>query len=205
MLKDQFLEVCSKYSNDSSIVNRLWSEVQDCYSKTYRHYHTISHIEHFHEELKEVKYLLKDWDCLMLSMFYHDIVFLPTRNDNEKSSADVASVSLALLDVPQEKIDKCQQLILATKKHAQSKSSDTNFFTDADLSILGSSADRYEQYLQDIKKEYYYLSEDNYRIGRTRIIDRLLGMEQLYKTQHFFAKYEKQARQNLRMERAEIN
>lgn len=205
MLKDQFLELFSKYSDGTASILELWREIEDSYGKTYRHYHTLSHLSHFFEELDKVKPQILDWDCCLMAMFYHDVVFLPTRNDNEKSSSDVAAITLALLGIPSEKIEKCQQLIMATKKHLKALDSDTNFFTDADLAIIGSEEKLYKAYLNKIEQEYYYLSEEHYRVGRIKVIDHLLGMDQLYKTQHFFVKYEQQARRNLKEERKKLS
>lgn len=96
-------------------------------------------------------------------------------------------------------------MILATKSHERTNDSDTNFFIDADLSIIGSDEDTYSSYVDKIRNEYYYLSEDAFKSGRKRIVVHLLGMDKLYKTQYFYSKYEEQARKNLSDELKTLN
>lgn len=200
MLEQQFLDLFLKYSSNISRIKNLWEDIKDSYTKEYRHYHTLEHLMHFYQELLEIKHQVKDWNTVLMAMFYHDIVFLPTRNDNEKSSCELAEVSLETVEIPQQTILKCQKMIMATKKHELSDDLDTNFFTDADLSIIGSDEKTYNQYVEEIKLEYYYLSDESYRIGRSKIIKRLLKMDNLYKTPHFYDRYEVQARKNLNSE-----
>lgn len=205
MLERRFQEILQKYSEDIGRIKMMWHEVESYYSKTYRHYHTLNHLSHFFKELEKAKRYIKDWDSTLLAMFYHDIVFLPTRNDNEKSSSDLAEISLAELDVSEEKIDKCQKMILATKEHKKSDDSDVNYFIDADISIIGSDEITYESYLEGVKQEYYFLSEDEYIKGRKKIIHHFLKMKKIFKTNFFYQQYEKKARKNLMKELRELS
>ena len=90
--------------------------------------------------------------------------------------------------------------ILETKGHSISKDNDTNFFTDADLSILGLDWDLYSEYAQNVRKEYSNYPTIIYKMGRRKVLKHFLVMERIFKTDHFFEKFEVLARENLRRE-----
>ena len=98
------------------------------------------------------------------------------------------------------RLAKCRNIILATKAHDQSDDPDTNYFTDADLSILGKPKTEYFNYTQAIRKEYKVLPDLIYKPGRIRVIRHFLEMERIYKSEYFYKQYELSARQNLKDE-----
>jgi len=97
-------------------------------------------------------------------------------------------------------VNNCTAQILATKKHTWSNDSDTNYFTDADLSILGSPPAVYKAYVQSIRKEYKLYPDFVYNPGRQKVLKHFLDMPAIFKTAHFTNKYESQARMNLQEE-----
>ena len=74
-IKLDFTELVQRYSQNSSIADRLWSQLEKNYSGKKRHYHTLKHIESLIDELNNVRGTVNDWDALMFSVFYHDIVY----------------------------------------------------------------------------------------------------------------------------------
>lgn len=94
---------------------------------------------------------------------------------------------------------KCQALILATKKH-EPADYETNLFTDADLSILGSDPGTYNRYLKNIRKEYAMYPDILYDPGRKKVLLHFLNMDQIFKTKEFSGQLEAQARKNLEAE-----
>ncbi|AOP33158.1 hypothetical protein A0128_04390 [Leptospira tipperaryensis] len=77
---------------------------------------------------------------------------------------------------------------------------DTNLFLDADLSILGEEWDLYSGYCKNIRKEYSIYSDSDYRVGRGKVLKYFIDMDRIYKTDYFFERYEKRAKENLRTE-----
>ncbi|MCZ8215068.1 MAG: hypothetical protein O9262_02465, partial [Cyclobacteriaceae bacterium] len=104
------------------------------------------------------------------------------------------------LAVPAQIIELCQEQILATKSHSKSSNNDTNYFTDADLSILGQDWDTYSQYYQAVRKEYAIYPDLIYNPGRKKVLQHFLSMESLFKTTFFVAKFQTTAKQNLQKE-----
>jgi predicted metal-dependent HD superfamily phosphohydrolase len=89
------------------------------------------------------------------------------------------------------------EIILATKTHVPNENPDVNFFTDADLSVLGQSFEVYIKYYENIRKEYAWYPNIIYNRGRKKVLEHFLAMERIYKTDYFFDKFEKQARSNM--------
>ena len=83
------------------------------------------------------------------------------------------------------------------KNHEIDNDADVNYFTDADLSILGTSSSDYENYTGQIRKEYSAYPDFIYKQGRRKVLKHFIEMARIYKTPYFFDKYEHQARVNL--------
>jgi predicted metal-dependent HD superfamily phosphohydrolase len=87
--------------------------------------------------------------------------------------------------------------IIASKTHLVSADQDTNYFTDADLSVLGASREVYKLYADHVRKEYRYYPDLLYKPGRKKVLQHFLDMPRIFKTEHFYHTFEEQARQNL--------
>jgi Uncharacterized protein conserved in bacteria len=198
MLKQIFTNLVNSYDGDLS--SRYWSEIVINYCDAGRYHHTLDHIESMYRELFAVKDMIDDWDTILFALFYHDIVYNTQKNNNEAESVELAKDRLSSLMYSPEKIDRCVIHILATKGHCVAKDNDTNLFTDADLSILGSPADLYRCYTEKIRKEYTFYPDKVYNGGRKKVLQHFLNMPRIYKTEYFSDKYEKQAHENLKNE-----
>jgi predicted metal-dependent HD superfamily phosphohydrolase len=197
MLTQLFLQLTGRYTKDAALANNLWLEIFTMYSEPARHYHTVTHLEKLLKELNEVKTEIEDWDTMLFALYYHDAVYKSTSGTNEEDSAKLACKRLKEIGFPDEKIKRCSEMILATKSHNISLSPDTNYFTDADLSILGKSWQTYRDYIQQVREEYSIYPDFLYKPGRKKILQHFLEMETIFKTRHFITKYERQARINI--------
>jgi predicted metal-dependent HD superfamily phosphohydrolase len=204
LLKDTFIQLVSQYTADSLLVNQLWAELEENYTGKKRYYHTLQHFEHLLKLLTEIKPQVNNWNAILFSMFYHDIIYNGLKTTNEEKSAAYAENRMQQISVPQTTIEIVVNQILATKKHAVSADNDTNFFTDADLAILGLEWEQYAQYYKQVRKEYALFPDLIYVPGRKKVLQHFLQMARIYKTDHFFTKFEKQAKQNLQKELSEL-
>lgn len=197
MLGERFRETALTFTSDVSLVERLWREIETRHAEKGRHYHTLQHLHNLMRELERVKPLVEDWPALIFATAYHDIVYDALRKDNEEKSAVLARERLTSLACPLELIDRVVGHILATKAHVENEWADTNFFTDADLSVLGAPWDVYKKYCQDIRKEYFIYPDLLYNPGRRKVLHHFLDLKAIFKTETFRDRYEDQARQNL--------
>lgn len=200
MLQTLFIQLLSKYTSHTSLVNELWTEIEKNYSGKKRHYHNLQHLEHLLAQLQPVQQTIENWDTVLFTLFYHDIIYLAHRSDNEAKSAALAQQRLQQAGVSESIINSCTAQILATKAHQQATDPDTNYFTDADLSILGQPWEVYETYYKNVRKEYTMYPDFLYNPGRKKVLQHFLSMDRIFKTNHFFRLLETPARENLQRE-----
>lgn len=197
MIEEHFKTELRKLEASESLIVKLWDEIVTNYSASSRHYHTMAHLNSMIQTLLPVRNKILDWQIVVCSIAYHDIIYNPLRKDNESKSAAFAEKRLALLGLPSSFREKCAMQILATKNHQVNEDGDTNYFTDADLAILGSDSGSYAVYTNQIRKEYSYYPDIIYKPGRRKVLQHFLQMETIFKTKHFGERYEEQARSNL--------
>lgn len=200
MLKEKFISLSRNYINDIYVINEFWSEIEGEYSEKNRCYHNLSHLENVYNQLVEVKDEVLNWETVLFSLFYHDIVYDVLSADNEEKSSKYAAQRMKQMNVPDDIIENCTLQILATKGHIFNSNSDVNYFIDADLSILGMSFETYLEYAKNVRQEYAIYSESEYNFGRKRVLKHFLEMEKIFKTDYFCGKFELKAKENLRRE-----
>ena len=71
---------------------------------------------------------------------------------------------------------------------------------DADLSILGSTPERYQEYTEEVRREYEHVPDAFFRGARAAILDHFLARPRLYASDAFYARFERQARENMARE-----
>ena len=199
-LKEIFSNLLINYTTNSSLINELWDEVEKNYSEKKRHYHTLQHLENLLITLTEVKSEIQHWESILFTLFYHDIIYTALKSDNEENSALLAEKRIQQLSVSNDIIERCKNQILATKSHSKSTDSDTNYFTDADLSVLGQPWEIYSLYYKNVRKEYAIYPDFIYNTGRKKVIQHFLSMNSIYKTDYFYNQFEKVAKENLMKE-----
>lgn len=181
----------------------LWVKLTQAYTQPDRHYHTLRHIQ---QVLQTVQWLQDEAEnpaIAQLAAWFHDVVYNPRATDNEENSAAYAVDCLSQLQLPSWAIAATTRLILSTKHHrAALTDADMQVLLDADLAILGSEPSRYQHYAQAIRREYSWVPEDQYRLGRSRVLTAFLQRERLYYTSRMYQLAEAIARQNLQTELA---
>lgn len=204
MLQQLFLSQVSQYAASPVVAGTLWAEMQTAYTAPDRFFHTLSHLQQVLQELLPLKAAVADWDTLFFSLCYHDVVYDVSQNvvafDNEERSAAFAEKRLQSIGYPPEKTQQCKEQILATQKHRLTDSADTNFFLDADISILGQPWEVYLAYKINIRKEYHVYPDTIFYAGRKKMVEHFLRMDTVFKTAHFQQLYEEKAKANLRKE-----
>lgn len=199
-LKEVFLDLSSRHSENSERINQFWDKLERVYSGNTRYYHTLDHLSSMYNWLAEVSDVYVNTDAVLFALFYHDFVYNTWRSDNEEQSAKKAVEYLALLEAGQELATRVSELILATKKHEVTGDNEIDTFTDIDLSILGAEPSVYEAYTRDIRREYALIPEIIYKAGRKKVLNHFLTKDPIYKTSYFKAKFEVNARENISRE-----
>lgn len=202
-LNDIWEELTSNYTNNIGLINEFWNEIVNCYSSKGRHYHNMDHLEYMIKLAHNYKSEIVDFDTLLFSIFYHDIVYNTQRSDNELESAQLAGNRLERLGLISDQVVKCHEQIMATKEHNNDTNADINSLVDFDLAILGDEPERYLEYTKKIRKEYSIYSDFMYTKGRRKVLRHFLEMESIFKTEEFKVNFEQRARKNLKVELGE--
>ena len=200
MLKETFIGLLTNYTDNDRLKNDLWTEIEKNYSSKKRHYHTLHHLDSLLAQLTDVKGEIQNWNTILFTIYYHDIVYNSLKSDNEEKSAELAKKRMKQISVSSDTIEFCKNQILATKSHIKSSDSDTNYFTDADLSVLGQTWETYSLYYKNVRKEYSIYPDFVYNPGRKKVLNHFLSMDRIFKTDIFYNKFEMQAKHNLQKE-----
>lgn len=200
MLKKTFIELLRNYTENENLIIELWTEIERYHSGKKRHYHNLKHLENLLYSLIDIKDEISNWEAILFTLFYHDIIYNSTKSDNEEKSSELARKRMQQICVPNDTLELCIKHILTTKAHTISSDKDTNYFTDADLSILGQDWETYSEYYKNVRKEYSIYPNIIYNPGRKKVLKHFLEMNRIYKSEIFYNKLEVQAKQNIQME-----
>jgi predicted metal-dependent HD superfamily phosphohydrolase len=200
-LKREWDDLLSLYTSDQSIQDNSFQLLKEQYSETSRFYHNLSHIKSLLNLLESLDGKLQDQNAIRFSIWFHDVIYDPKRNDNEEESAIVASEMLSKFQVNTETIEFVRDLILATKSHSgRYLSEDAKLFLDMDLAILGMQEETYQKYSKAIREEYSWVPELQYRRTRRKILESFIDRERIYFTNEMKKRFERQARKNIHKE-----
>ena len=139
---------------------------------------------------------MRDADAAELALWLHDFVYDPRAGDNEARSASHAARILDEGGVKQSVADRVRAFIMATCHRSPPEDPDARYVVDADLSILGGTPEEFDRYERQVRLEYAFRSEAEWREGRTRILRAFLDRPRIFLTSEF-ARFEGPARANL--------
>jgi predicted metal-dependent HD superfamily phosphohydrolase len=174
-------------------------ELAAAYAAPGRHYHNLSHIEDCLAALARVEGIsAAEREILSEAIWWHDIVYDPTRSDNEELSAQLAERNIRA-DLGNE----VGRLIRLTKTHAvQADDRLGAILISIDLSILGAEPARYDAYAAAIRQEFIHVSDSDYRAGRAQVLRQFAARTVIYPDAGFAVIYDRRARDNLARELA---
>ncbi len=175
----------------------LRSALEGAWAETHRHYHDLRH-------LGECMALWSSWGRnakrpgeVGIALWFHDAVYDPHASDNEIESAAWAERSLEAAGAPGEVVQRICTLIMATRHGEPVEGPDAELVVDIDLAILGSPADRFRRYDQDIRKEYSWVPEDQFNAKRSALLRGFAERPRIYHCPPAVELLEERARNNL--------
>jgi predicted metal-dependent HD superfamily phosphohydrolase len=168
------------------------------YSEPHRKYHTMQHLNECFEKLQELRALARKPEEIELALWFHDAVYDTKHKDNEEKSADWARSAVLEAGVAAPAGDRVYELVMATRHNAVPAGIDAQILVDVDLSILGATPDRFDEYERQVREEYSWVPGLIFRRERRKILEDFLKRETIFQTRRFVDVYEMQARANLR-------
>ncbi|CAN1601627.1 hypothetical protein LOY35_16335 [Pseudomonas sp. B21-028] len=189
---------------------RVWTELgvrcasQETHEKLIRHYDEPHRAYHNRQHLAECLQVrrLVNAACqapaeVDLALWFHDAIYDPLRSDNELRSAQWLDEVARNSGLDDETRRRLYDLVMATRHDSAPQSVDEAVLVDTDLAILGASSERFEEYDQQIRREYLHVPMPVYRRKRRQILEGFLVRERIYTTAPYFDAFEQQARANL--------
>ncbi len=169
------------------------------YAAPNRHYHSLPHIEDCLDRLARANDLsATEREILTEAIWWHDVVYDPTRSDNEELSARLAEQHVAA-----EMREEVGRLIRLTKTHRVEPGDRLGaILISIDLSILAAEPSRYDDYAAAIRKEFAHVPDDVYRVGRSDVLRRFAARPVIFPDAAFAQACEQKARDNLARELA---
>jgi predicted metal-dependent HD superfamily phosphohydrolase len=186
------------------------AELARAYAAPDRHYHDLRHIEALLGLADACPDAITDRDVVEAAIWFHDAIYDTRRHDNEDKSADLASARLAGTAAP-DRIARIAAMIRATAGHRvpdfadAGAAQDCALFLDMDLAILGAPAAEFEAYEHAVRREYDWVSEPQWKLGRRAVLAGFLARPAIYATVQFRASHEAAARRNLEWAMARLD
>ena len=169
------------------------------YREPGRFYHAWDHVADCLAGLDTAPGLCDRPEAVELALWFHDAVYDPRAGDNEARSAELLREAAGRLGLAADLAAASAGLVLATAHLADVIPSDRDAaaIRDIDLAILGAPPERFGAYETAVRREYGFLSESEWRAGRSRVLRAFLDRPRIYLTADFHARLERQARANL--------
>jgi predicted metal-dependent HD superfamily phosphohydrolase len=177
--------------------NEVYESLIKHHSEPHRKYHTLQHLNECIAWFEKVGHLAKRPHEVEIALWFHDAIYDLQSHENEEQSAGLACLSLMTANVSSDVIERIAQLVLATAHSVESTLHDEQLLVDIDLSILGASQERFAEYEAQIRDEYSFVEETQFRAKRREILLSFLERKRIYTLDPMFNELEAQARINL--------
>ena len=164
---------------DPAEADATYREIAERHAEPGRFYHTLEHIEAVLATVDRLAEHARDPNAVRLAAWLHDVVYDSRAADNEERSADFAHELCERLAIPLGV--EVAHLILTTKTHDPGDDPDAMVLLDADLAVLGADDAGYRRYADDIRREYAWVPEAEYRAGRRRVLERFLAKPAIFR------------------------
>lgn len=152
---------------DYNTILSMWNE-------SHRSYHSQTHLVDLIDDINQMRSTLTEteYEKLILCALFHDIIYDPSKFDNEEKSAQF------FLDCCSDKnnpdILEIKQMILDTKNH-QSDNKLSSIFNQLDMKVVESDLEDLKMWEKGIKEEFVpVFGIDNYKKGRLQFLNSLL-------------------------------
>ena len=197
--RQRWHDLMQTWSVDPIQADKQFDDVCLAYSGPGRFYHTLDHVLAVLATAGSLASYTKNLNAVKLATWLHDVIYDSRASDNEERSAEYALCLCEELAIPEG--ERVAALIRKTKTHDAGDDVDAQVLLDADLAILGASESDYLAYAENIRREYAWVPESDYRKGRRQVLERFLTRPRIF---HFLSHLEEPARRNLAAEIARL-
>lgn len=190
----------------------VWNDVMPRYNEAQRAYHNADHLVQLMSFIATYRHEPQVLAMMTAFVFFHDAVYrtdsLENIKKNEIASASLANDRLRDLGVKQEFSSRVTNWIMASASHKLDAKADPQgaFVLDADKSILAAQPDKYQEYCDNIRKEYELFDDRTFYAARLeKFIKPTLEAPKIFLTPQIDKALGERARTNLRLEALRIS
>ena len=176
----------------------VFDEVLRRWAEPHRKYHTSQHLHECLTLFERDRDLAEHPGEVAIALWFHDAIYETDRHDNEAASADWARRVLLGAGASAEAARRVHALIMATSHSAMPSTADERLLVDIDLAILGAEPVRFAEYERQIRDEYAFVPEPRFVEKRAEILRGFLARPVLFSTPVYRARFDANARANLR-------
>ena len=196
LLRRKWHDLLGAWAVTPSLADEKFEDIRQHYAEPGRFYHTLDHIGAMLETVDGLAAFARNLNAVKLAVWLHDVIYDSKASDNEERSAEYSERLCEGLAISEGK--EVASLILRTKTHNVSDDDpDAQVLIDSDLAILGANDSAYRAYANQIRQEYAWVPETDYRMGRRKVLERFLARPRIF---HHLAILEEPARRNIAAE-----
>ena len=175
----------------------LFDDLVARYAEPHRAYHTLLHLSEMYSACMESPSQVERWHEVEIALWFHDAIYDTHRHDNEERSANWARDELLAGGAAADVAARVHALVLATKHRDPPVGNDARLLVDADLSILAASPDRFTAYERQIRQEYDWVPEPQFREAREKFLRGMLARPWIFSDAAMRERHEAHARRNI--------
>lgn len=179
-----------------ALAETIYHQLAELYGEPYRHYHTLNHIRHCLRLFDRTAALMREPDLVEMTLWFHDAIYQPGAQDNERRSADLFH-RWAEGGMDPMGLQRVDDLIMLTTHCGLPDQGDGGFVVDIDLSSFSLPWDECEQDGRRIRAEFAALTDAQFYPGHLRFLRALQNRPNFFYTEFFRRHYEHLARDNL--------
>jgi predicted metal-dependent HD superfamily phosphohydrolase len=169
------------------------------YGEPHRRYHDARHIDRCLLHFEALKGFAQRPELVEFALWLHDAVYDTRAHGNEEQSAELAETLLTTAGL-HHLVEPLRAMILGTRHKEACPADDVGLVVDIDLSVLGSDPNDYKAYVQQIREEYSWVPEKEFRDGRIKVLKTIADHARIYSHDPCFGLWELRAQENLNSE-----
>jgi predicted metal-dependent HD superfamily phosphohydrolase len=204
-LRERWRELCTALRLAGPGPQALCERLLRAWRRWPRRYHDTRHLLACVEAAHRWQAQQHDPAAVAWALWFHDVVYVPWRRDNEARSAELArraALGLGLIPAFAERVHHLVMVTAHGQAPVPANDNDADWVLDIDLGVLGQPRPVYERYARDVRREYFWVLPGTWRKGRGAVLRHFLAQPAIYRTAAFRERFEDAARANLQHELA---
>uniref|UniRef100_A0A0K0EGV2 Phage protein n=1 Tax=Strongyloides stercoralis TaxID=6248 RepID=A0A0K0EGV2_STRER len=186
---------------NETVKEKWWNKIIEQYSN--RPYYNLSHLHNMLQLFDQHKDKLHDRYAVAFAIFFKHLQYDSKSTESAKDSAEEFKKFCNETTFDQE--GYVVNLILESENNCTEAnlncgiygSDDIHYLIDFDMMIHGEVQEKYDIYKSQLRQEYSYLSDEQYKKERVKVLKLFLQIPNIFATKEFRDKYEKNARRNI--------